>query len=228
MREREEAARMFFKLDIVRIRLSAYPEEAIPYFFMRNIFIYTGKGAYQARDIENVLAVFDFDYQRVCEHDLSSMSPDGIFIVPGGAIREYLPAWGKDGKEKIRAFVKDGGTYIGICAGSYVAGSSFDGHEGLGFFDGELVHTKYQRLVDARDVQGNGASLLAENGPDISTIKGDVLLKSIEGETQAICFSYGNGQVYLFASHPEGSVYERQYPQEFSGAKWFSKFLSRL
>lgn len=195
---------------------------------MRPIFLYTGRGAYQARDIENCLNVFDFEYQRLCEHDLANLSSDGLLIIPGGAIGDYLPAWGDAGKERITRFVKNGGIYIGICAGSYVAGASFRQKTGLGFFDGELVHTNHQALIDAVDVNGNALTLVAENGPDISSIQGDVLLKDANGNPQAISFPHEQGKVYLFASHPEGSVYYRQYPQNSSGAKWFAEFLSGL
>lgn len=195
---------------------------------MRPIFLYTGQGAYQARDIENCLNVFDFEYLRLCEHDFAKLSPDSLLLVPGGAIGDYLPAWGKSGKEEIRAFVRKGGVYIGICAGSYVAGTAFRDQEGLGFFEGELVHTEYQKLVDAVDTNGNSLNLIAENGPDISGLQGDVILKDVTGKSQAISFPYGKGKVYLFASHPEGSVYYNQYPQDFSGAKWFFVFLSEM
>ena len=196
--------------------------------FMRPLFLYIGQGAYQARDIENCLNVFDVEYQRLCEHDFAKLSSDGLLIVPGGAIGDYLPAWGLAGKETIKAFVRNGGAYIGICAGSYIAGTTFRDQKGIGFFDGELNHTTYQKTVDAVDMHGNSLTLIAENGPDISGIHGDVILKDIDGKPQAVSFAYGKGKVYLFASHPEGSVYYRQFPQESLGAKWFSAFLSEV
>lgn len=51
---------------------------------MKTIYLYTGTGAYQAKDIENFFAVFGFDYQRIHESELFQLKPDGIFIVPGG------------------------------------------------------------------------------------------------------------------------------------------------
>ncbi len=195
---------------------------------MRKITIYTGKGAYQARDIENCLNVFDFDYERLCEHDVINLSGDGIFIVPGGAIRDYLPAWGDTGKQAIRDFVKNGGIYIGICAGSYVAGRSFNDQAGLNFFDKDLARQEGQGIVETHDAYGEPLSLINENGPDLSAVEGEILLKDSEGRPQAIKLQYGQGIVYLFASHPEGSLYYHQYPKEFSGAKWFTKFLLSL
>lgn len=195
---------------------------------MKQIHLYTGQGAYQARDIENFLNVFDFDYVRICEHGLAQLSDSGIFIVPGGAINQYLPAWGETGAQHIRDVVSHGGIYIGICAGSYVAGKTFKGQNGLSFFETELTYTTHQERIDVQDAQKQQLSLLAENGPDLSSVNGTVLLKEPEGQPQLVQLPYKKGSVYLFASHPEGSVYYREYPQEFSGAKWFSNFLSQL
>ncbi len=195
---------------------------------MHKITIYTGKGAYQARDIENCLNVFDFDYERFCEHDIINLSGDSIFIVPGGAMRDYLPAWGKAGTQAIRDFVNNGGIYIGICAGSYVAGRSFNDQEGLNFFDKDLARQEGQGIIEIHDAHGESLSLINENGPDLSAVEGEILLKDSEGRPQAIKLQYGQGIVYLFASHPEGSLYYHQYPKEFSGAKWFTKFLLSL
>lgn len=196
---------------------------------MKTIYLYTGTGAYQAKDIENFLAVSSFDYSRLHESDLSNLEPDGIFIVPGGQIKSYLPAWGEDGINAIKEFVSKGGTYIGICSGAYVAGTSFDGAKGLNFFENELKHEKSQKIIEVTDESGNRWSLISENGPDLSGIKADsVLLRDRDNKAQALKIYFGKGQVYLFASHPEGSIYYDQPPQNFSGAKFFNNFLKTL
>lgn len=196
---------------------------------MKIIYLYTGTGAYQAKDIENFLAVFDFDYRRLHESEFSELKPGGIFIVPGGKIKSYLPAWGETGVEAIRKFVSDGGTYIGICSGTYIAGKNFEGTAGLNFFENELKYIKSQEVVKVKDNFGNSWQLISENGPDLSEIKSDlVILKDRNGKPQAVKINFGKGQVYLFASHPEGSVYHKQHPQNFSGAEFFNNFLRTL
>jgi glutamine amidotransferase-like uncharacterized protein len=196
---------------------------------MKTICLYTGKGAYQAKDVENFLAVFDFDYKRLNEHDLGELNNQDIFIVPGGEIKAYLPAWGTDGIEKIREFVSSGGIYIGICGGAYVAGKSFKGVPGLNFFPKELIHRKFQTIIEVSDVAGNRWQLISENGPDLSELTPDkIILTDNDGKPQAIRIKCGKGLVYLFSSHPEGSVFYNQLPQNFSGAKFFSQFLKML
>lgn len=196
---------------------------------MKPILVYTGRGAYQAKDIENFLCVFDFDYRRVSEHDFGMIEESGIFIVPGGEIKSILPAWKKKGINDIRKCVKDGGIYIGLCAGAYIAGEKIFDIDGLGFFRGSLDYQKRKAILDVTDQGGNVWQALMENGPDLSSLPRDrVILSDAQGCPQAIQITHGIGEVYLFAVHPEGSVFDQQFPQFFSGAKFFYNFLNSL
>ncbi len=196
---------------------------------MKKIYIYSGTGAYQVKDIENFCSVFDLKYYRLCEHQLSILKPSDIFIVPGGLISAYLSAWGKEGVNKIKNFVKNGGVYIGICSGAYVAGINFNNQKGLNFFKETLVYQKHRNIVFVKDKDNKKLNLIAENGPDISIIKADdFILKDNKDIPYAIKVKYSKGRAYLFSAHPEGSVYYNKPPQKFSGAKWFSTFLKNL
>ena len=44
-----------------------------------------------------------------------------VLIVPGGSSTEQFKSVGKEGAAKIREYVKNGGNYIGICAGFHCA-----------------------------------------------------------------------------------------------------------
>lgn len=196
---------------------------------MKNIFVYIGKGAYQAKDVENFLAVFEYDYDRISEFELSQLTSNDVLIIPGGKIRDYLPAMGDIGIKNIKDFVKGGGIYIGICAGSYIAGGSYLEVQGLGFFPQLLDGNKTQSTIDVTDSEGNNLQLINENGPDLSVVKSDqILLKDKDNNSQAIMLRYGQGKVYLFAAHPEGSVYYKLLPYEFSGAIFFKSFIDQL
>ncbi|MCI5060647.1 MAG: BPL-N domain-containing protein, partial [Alphaproteobacteria bacterium] len=68
-----------------------------------------------------------------------------ILVVGGGSAGEFLEAVGEDqGAPRIKQFVEDGGTYLGICSAAYLGASmiKFRGAEmikerpGLGFFNG--------------------------------------------------------------------------------------------
>ena len=196
---------------------------------MKKIFIYVGRGAYQAKDIENFLAVFNYDYNRINEVEFDQLTSKDILIIPGGEIRAYLSAMGDKGIELIRKFVQTGGVYIGICAGVYIAGNSYNNHPGLNFFPQSLNSYKTQATIDVIDQAENKFQLINENGPSLSAIKSDqVLLKEDNNNSQAIMINYGQGKVYLFASHPEGSIYYKLPPYEFSGAQYFKGFIDQL
>ena len=49
-----------------------------------------------------------------------------VLIMPGGSGSLQASRLGKDGCETVRKFVRDGGGYVGICAGSYLASSYYD------------------------------------------------------------------------------------------------------
>lgn len=69
-----------------------------------------------------------------------------LFVIPGGRDTPYYRALRGKGDERIRFYVENGGTFLGICAGSYYAGSYVDfakntdlevlGDRGLSFFPG--------------------------------------------------------------------------------------------
>ena len=195
---------------------------------MKKILLYTGKGAYQAKDLENFLTAFDFDYQRICEHELNLLTGQKIFIVPGGKISDYLPTWKPSGINRIKNFVRNGGIYIGICAGAYVAGESYNNVRGLAFANQSLPYRRRIRLTKAQSNTGKKFDLLSENGPDLTAIAGETIIRGKNGEAQAVKIDYGKGQIYLFSSNPEGSICYNLPPKKFSGAKFFSGFLKQI
>ncbi|MDP2631837.1 MAG: BPL-N domain-containing protein [Candidatus Uhrbacteria bacterium] len=185
---------------------------------MKNIFVYTGKGAYQARDIEAFLAVFDYDYERICEHDFAELGQNDLLIVPGGAIKEYEEVFGAHASE-INEFITDGGTYIGICAG--VSALSATG------LIPKVNHAKGFAELSVTDSRGDRFDVLAENPPELPEIdNAQTLLSDKDRKPVALGFTKGQGTILLLAVHTEGSVYYNKHPKEFSGAKFLQKLIS--
>lgn len=195
---------------------------------MKKIYIYTGTGAYQARDVEGCLAVFDIDYERICEHDFAKLGPADICVVPGGAIRSYLKAWNEPIREQLKNFVANGGVYIGICAGAYVAGATFDGSEGLSAVPASFVYRKRQGFPVAVTASGDRFEVIDENAPDLSGLSGAVVLEDDAGHPLAVQVKQGRGSYYLFSVHLEGSVYHKKLPHASESAKYFVKFLTSV
>jgi glutamine amidotransferase-like uncharacterized protein len=54
-----------------------------------------------------------------------------ILIVPGGSGSREAKTLGEKGRDQIKSYVRDGGNYVGICAGSYLATTDYEWSIGL-------------------------------------------------------------------------------------------------
>jgi glutamine amidotransferase-like uncharacterized protein len=156
-----------------------------------------------------------------------------VVIFTGGSASQQSKTLGDKGREEIRKFVRDGGGYIGICAGAYLACSGFDW--GLGILNARTVTSAWQRGVGdveiepteqgskiAQIVVNRRRNVFYENGP-IITRDGrsdipeyDVLAwyrtELSQNNTPAgvminspamACSSFGKGHVMISSPHPE-------------------------
>ena len=76
--------------------------------------------------IKNMLTTSGRTYEEISDSDLNYSTQDfsslyKVILFPGGYATWYNYFINKTGKERIRSFVKSGGGYLGICAGSYFA-----------------------------------------------------------------------------------------------------------
>ncbi|EKD56562.1 MAG: hypothetical protein ACD_58C00147G0008 [uncultured bacterium] len=196
---------------------------------MKQIYLYIGSGANQSNEVENTLQAFDIQYSRICEHQFANVASDGILIIPGGDPLEILKNWQKSDLKKIQQFATNGGTYIGICAGVYVADKIHLGYDGLGFVSEIKDRATHSQTVNVKNNQGKVMEMVIENNPDLGEIKNsETVLLDEEGNLAAIRTFYGKGQVYLFAHHIEGSVYYKKLPRDYASAEYFANFLKSL
>lgn len=78
--------------------------------------------------IEETLNAGGYKVTRIDAADVRAGKLKGakILIVPGGLSRTQGTALGRDGRELVKAFVADGGGYVGVCAGCYLASSQYE------------------------------------------------------------------------------------------------------
>lgn len=69
-----------------------------------------------------------------------------IFVMPGGADLPYCKKLNGAGNDNLRAYVEDGGTYLGICAGAYYACRAIEFHKGR---DDEICGPRELSFTDA-------------------------------------------------------------------------------
>jgi glutamine amidotransferase-like uncharacterized protein len=74
-----------------------------------------------------------------------------VVIFTGGSASQQAKTLGDKGGEEIRRFVQDGGGYIGVCAGAYLACSGFDWS--LGILNARTVSSVWQRGVGDVEVE---------------------------------------------------------------------------
>lgn len=155
-----------------------------------------------------------------------------VVIFAGGGGQRQANALGEYGRDQVKSFLRDGGGYLGICAGAYLATSGFSW--GLGLINAKTVSPLWARgkgTVKIRLTElGNNVfgvgdgnfDIFYNNGP-IVTSAGRIDLEDFEAlaifqtelaernspaeimiNSPAIFSSgYGNGKVICFSPHPE-------------------------
>lgn len=156
-----------------------------------------------------------------------------VLIVPGGSGSKQSRMLEETGCDKVREFVKSGGGYVGICAGSYLASSHYDwslglinarvwdrshwargqGTVSLGLTDsGREILACQSPTVEVRYAQG--PLLVPDNQPDLpgyevlARFDSEVARKgaqegAMSGTHAVIRSKFGRGRVICFSPHPE-------------------------
>jgi putative intracellular protease/amidase len=88
-----------------------------------------------------------------------------IVIFTGGSGSAQGTALGDAGRAEVQRFVREGGGYVGICAGAYLACSKFSW--GLGLLDAQTVSNKWRRGV------GNVQLEFTPDGQKLTGISGE-------------------------------------------------------
>ncbi len=152
-------------------------------------------------------------------------------LVTGGRGSRQGRALGEAGREAIRRFVHDGGGYVGICAGSYLAmqvpeGSTEESYKAAFVAAAHATGDAWQRGIAPLPIaapDGTRVTLHYANGPLFRTIEVEGLpsvrvfarfedeVFSARGGTEAgqmrgapalVATSYGRGEVVLFSPNP--------------------------
>jgi len=144
--------------------------------------------------------------------DVNTQSFD-IYVQPGGGqdIPAALDSIGDDGAAAIKDFVADGGKYLGLCMGAYLASAS-----NLGLIaddlDSEVGREGFPvtTIADASvSVTWNGDDdqVFFQDGPYLLDHEGELGFHTIatyeNGDIAAARYAFGDGTVVLSGPHPE-------------------------
>jgi len=155
-----------------------------------------------------------------------------VVVFPGGSGGRQAEGLGSDGREIVKAFVREGGGYIGICAGCYLACENFSWS--LKILDARTKSSKWRRgskalelgvATGAREVLGikedtitvkysNGPVMEPAGSPDLPDYVTLAVFdtETAENETPPgiqigtpaiLTGTYGKGRVVGISPHPE-------------------------
>jgi len=174
-----------------------------------------------------------------------------VLIHPGGAASKQASTLGDEGREAVKQFVTDGGGFIGICAGAYLASAEYpwslgllDAHvldrahwaRGQGDVKLRLSHAGQDSLASEKEV----CTIHYENGPLLGPGKKDDIedfeplaayeteirdngapVGAMKGTTAIARGKFGKGHVVCFSPHPEKTPGREPFLQ--SAVRWAAK-----
>lgn len=233
--EKRPAAKAVIPPDINGFRTVIAPPKPEPV----RVAIYQGPGAPEssAGNVSRVVALVPGASARILsaeEVGTVDLKAFDVVVFPGGSGSGQAKAIGEKGRDKVREYVKNGGGYVGICAGAYLACANFDW--GLGLLNAGTVSSKWMRgsgYVEM-EVAHDGRPILGEvegrfkvrynNGPiikpaaraDLPSYRTLAFFRTevanngtpagvmVDSPAQA-AGSYGKGRVFISSPHPENT-----------------------
>jgi glutamine amidotransferase-like uncharacterized protein len=150
-----------------------------------------------------------------------------LLIMPGGADLYFCEKLNGEGNQRIRDFVANGGSYLGICAGAYYGCAELDwacgeiaGERELAFYSGKATGPVYNWIENAESVYSgswikavemetdNGAFLTQYNGGPVFNINDESTIlaryNGLKDQPPAIIAGdFGKGRYILSSPHIE-------------------------
>jgi len=194
-----------------------------------------GAGRSLARLVDVLEQFEDVEFERLSAAEIREGKLHGfdVLVHPGGSASRQASTLGEEGRERVRAFVEQGGGYVGFCAGAYLASADYGWS--LGILDAKVLDRKHwnrgfgnvrvQLTVAGRRALGTDQEavtiyyyqgpLLAPAGnphiPDyqvLGTFQTEIAENGaprgvMKGTTAVASATFGKGRVFCFSPHPE-------------------------
>ncbi len=178
------------------------------------ILLFGGRGTSpgDVAAVERILSREHLEYSTISTQQLNRLTELEIrryrlLIVPGGNFEQIGKSVTPAAAANIRAAVRSGLNYLGICAGAFFAGNS--PYNGLnltsdvrfGFFAAEARGIR-KSAVAITDASGQTLDQYWEDGPQL-TGWGAIVAKYPDGTPAVVEGTYGKGWLILSGVHPE-------------------------
>jgi len=139
-----------------------------------------------------------------------------VWIQPGGKSIKASKAMGKKIRGEIREFVRDGGGYVGFCAGMLLTTEkiSDSDQDGLGLVPGQTRHLMSEKddkamMLNIDLINGTQRSIYFSGGPYLVKAHQGVQVEALyeTGEVAAVSSRFGKGRVIVSGYHAETPNY---------------------
>jgi glutamine amidotransferase-like uncharacterized protein len=131
-----------------------------------------------------------------------------VLLIPGGYTLKLIDNLKERSRQSIIRFVENGGGYVGVCMGAYLASE-------IGLVESSAIRVSGEYDVELRIVQPGHlvmkgyeglVKMSYQNGPEMIVAGADSPLAVFpNGKAAIIASSFGIGRVVLFSPHPERS-----------------------
>jgi putative intracellular protease/amidase len=187
----------------------------------------TGQGIPCVAEIAGKTADLKIERMKGAEIAAGGLKGYDLVMFTGGSGSAEAGGLGEKGREEVRAFVREGGGYVGICAGAYLACSGFEW--GVGVLNARTVSPKWRRgqgevlisgeafgemLTDRGVRYSNGPIIKADarkDLPEFETLvsfrtelaENDTPVGVMTGAPAMVRSTFGLGRVFTSSPHPE-------------------------
>jgi len=174
--------------------------------------------------------------------DFSIFKKAKLWVQPGGKSTTAAASMGPQMMDQIREFVRNGGGYVGFCAGMFISTPEIGTSKktGYGIIPGEtelLIKGENDRAMIPIDTIDHGkVTMYYAGGPfmrvsdaDLKAADGEVIARYRDGKIAGIRARYGKGKVAVIGTHPEaGFIWKlgRGY-FDIKGERFFVKDMVR-
>lgn len=144
----------------------------------------TAKGPPNLMRILNEEAGFQCERLKPAEFTAERLKDFQVVILPGGSGSKQAQNLGEEGREAIREFVRQGGAYVGVCAGSYLATTDYSWS--LGLLNAKVVDRAHWARGTGQvtlDIHAEGQKVLGQESKTLEVYYGQGPLLAPGGKT---------------------------------------------
>jgi glutamine amidotransferase-like uncharacterized protein len=147
--------------------------------------------------------------------DFSVFNEATLWVQPGGVASTASAAMGPELLSHVREFIKNGGGFVGFCAGAFIATTLVGQteNEGYGLIPGQtelfIKEGQDHKMLTVTTLDGDREMYFA-GGPhfivteeELKSVQGEITARYADGRVAGLQAHFGKGKVSVSGFHPE-------------------------